>query len=161
MMLFERNRAARRARLFPELRFAFGPAAPIDIRETAAAFAFHLGAKLCVVVEAMSIGFGGSLGLLVEAFLNLVEKRLCACGDISERRLRLCRRTRHLAPRQHGFARCDVARTNFNSQRHAAHLPVVELESRRDACTLVEPRAQAGTLQRLDRASCRREHTLT
>src|SRR5713101_2127737 len=109
----------------------------------------------------MSIGLSGSLGLLIEAFLNFGEKRLCACGDISERRLRLCRRTRHIAPRKHRFARCDVARTNFNSQRHAAHLPVVELESRRDPFTLVEVCAQPGTLQRLDSASRRREHALT
>src|SRR5260370_42618916 len=118
VMLFERNRAACRARLLPKLRLAFGPAAPIDICETAAAFAFHLGAKLCVVVEAMSIGFGSSLGLLIEAFLNLVEKRFCARGCITERCLRLCRRTRHIAPRQYPFARFDGARDNFNSQRH-------------------------------------------
>src|SRR5260370_2169155 len=73
--LSQRNRAAGRARLLANPGLARGAPAPVDLGHPAAAFAFHLRAKLRVVVELAGVGAHRVARLRLEALLHVVNHR--------------------------------------------------------------------------------------
>ena len=107
------------------------------------------------------VRFEKRLGLREKRGLDLVQRGRDLGHDRVERDRALLAFffERAVAPDQRRDAGFEVARAELDAQRHAAHVPLVELEARRLALALVELDAQAGLLARREQvARSRIEH---
>src|SRR5262249_1930440 len=121
----ERDAANRRAGLGLHLRLAGLVAAPVAAEEPRARL--QARGELVERLDAAGAAVAVLPGALVELVVQRVERGGDGLGDAVERDGLLLA---VVAPDQHALAVLDVARADLEPDRHAAHLPLVELPAR-------------------------------
>src|SRR5262249_14618171 len=122
-LLLQRDAAHRSASFFLNLRFALRASAPTRKREAV----FNGLLQIVVGLRVVCIALAKTERLVMQPLLNLHQQLLNRHRQFAQRRTDLPFFSWAIPPRQHCRLLRHIFRAKFHTQRHAAHLPIVEL----------------------------------
>src|SRR5579885_3070585 len=136
-VLVDRNAAHGGASLFFNFFFASAAAAPAGVGEAGLDGLFEFVVGLGVV----RIRTAEGECLCMQGILNVGEELFHGCGQIGQRGKDFAFFSGTITARENSGLLGDILRAEFDAQRYAAHLPVIELPARALTFTLIERHA--------------------